>query len=205
MEILKYQKKILNHFTKFLKLCHSISFIPGLVIIPNFITEKEEKQLIKDLNNEEWSTALKRRTQHYGYEYSYNKKGILPAKEFPDFIQNLKDKIQPLLKTKPNQVIVNEYDPGQGIESHTDDVKYFKSEIAGLSISSQCCMLFTFGEYKIEVLLPRRSLLIMKDDARYLWKHGIIKRKSDMENGKRIKRTKRISITFRTVKSEYKP
>lgn len=45
------------------------------------------------------------------------------------------------------------------------------------------------------IYLEPRSLLILKDDARYKWKHGITSRKSD--NG--VKRQKRVSLTFRKV------
>jgi len=52
------------------------------------------------------------------------------------------------------------------------------------------------------ILLPVGSLAVMQDDARNLWTHEIVKRKSDEIDGKRIKRDTRISITFRTVSDE---
>lgn len=57
---------------------------------------------------------------------------------------------------------------------------------------------------KLEIGLPIGSLLVFGDDARYLWTHEIRKRQSDNINGKRVKRSDRISVTFRTVKDEYK-
>jgi len=44
-----------------------ISPLPGLIIIPNFITKDEEEQLINEINNNEWNNDLHRLTQHYGY------------------------------------------------------------------------------------------------------------------------------------------
>lgn len=54
----------------------------------------------------------------------------------------------------------------------------------------------------ISVALPRRSLLIMTDEVRYGWKHGITPRKIDVirnDDGHLTAkyRTKRISYTFR--------
>lgn len=47
--------------------------------------------------------------------------------------------------------------------------------------------------------LAQRSLLCIVDKARYEWKHGIVARKSDAINGKRIQRERRLSLTFRKV------
>jgi hypothetical protein len=43
------------------------------------------------------------------------------------------------------------------------------------------------------------SLLVMKDEARYKWTHGIAKRKSDRYRGRTIVRRRRVSLTFRKV------
>lgn len=57
---------------------------------------------------------------------------------------------------------------------------------------------------KIPVWLASRSLIVLKDDARYKWLHGIAPRKTDprnadMQDGKRQERGRRISLTFRKV------
>lgn len=56
-------------------------------------------------------------------------------------------------------------------------------------------------EYEFSTILPRRSLLIMNKYARYIWSHSIKNRKTDDTIDAKIKRGKRISITFRTLKS----
>ena len=43
----------------------------------------------------------------------------------------------------------------------------------------------------------------MKDEARNLWTHEIISKKSDKINGVTTKRDTRISITFRTVADQF--
>lgn len=52
----------------------------------------------------------------------------------------------------------------------------------------------------IPVLLEKKSLVIMKEESRYLWKHSIKCVKNNIIKGKRIPRGERLSITFRIVK-----
>ena len=51
--------------------------IPGLYIINNFIEQDEEQHLINFIDSQEWNTSLQRRTQHYGYTYSYGSNATL--------------------------------------------------------------------------------------------------------------------------------
>lgn len=103
--------------------------------------------------------------------------------------------------TLPDQVIVNEYEPGQGIANHTDCKTCFRDTIISLSLNSPCVMDFTNPkkDLKKSLLLEPRSLIILKGEARYEWAHGIAKRKSDNFQGQIFRRTRRISLTFRTV------
>jgi alkylated DNA repair dioxygenase AlkB len=52
---------------------------------------------------------------------------------------------------------------------------------------------------KLEVMLEPRSLVIISDEARHNWTHGISARKSDNFNGIKTERQLRISMTFRNV------
>ncbi len=102
-----------------------------------------------------------------------------------------------LFLTKPNQVIINEYLPGQGIGRHVDCAPCFGPQIATLSLGSPCEMHFrnvVTGEV-INLTLAVNSLLILNGPSRYDWTHEISARKAD--NG--ISRTRRVSVTFRTV------
>ena len=51
----------------------------------------------------------------------------------------------------------------------------------------------------IDVYLPPRSLLVLTGESRQLWKHGIAARKSDLVNGVRVKRERRVSLSFREI------
>jgi alkylated DNA repair dioxygenase AlkB len=74
--------------------------------------------------------------------------------------------------------------------------------IASLSLGGACVMRFAHRASGAVVELPLlpRSLLILQGPARYEWTHAIPARKSDPTTGGRIPRTRRVSLTFRTVR-----
>ncbi len=98
-------------------------------------------------------------------------------------------------------IIINEYEPGQGIAPHIDCQPCFTGTIISLSLGSACVMDLMHKETREEkqLLLEPRSLLLMKEEARYKWTHGIAKRKSDRYEGRTITRRRRVSLTFRKV------
>ncbi|KAJ1500025.1 hypothetical protein HMI55_004098 [Coelomomyces lativittatus] len=103
-----------------------------------------------------------------------------------------------------DQVIVNEYLADQGIMPHVDAPKLFGRVIVSLSLLSDCVMSFTFVKEPFQsymVHLPKRSLLIMSEDARYLFKHGISKEiTQSLSIGKTIHRApRRVSLTYRKI------
>ena len=182
------------------------TFIPGLTYIPNYIDQQQEAELTRIIDAQPWITELKRRVQHYGYRYDYKARSIANAERLgmlPDWLEpyGLMMYNIGMLSARPDQVIINEYQPGQGIAPHIDCVPCFGRAIASISLCSSCIMDFTHSKTgeKTSLLLEPRSLLLLTDDARYLWKHGIAHRKMDRHQGQSIKRGRRISLTFRKV------
>lgn len=179
--------------------------IPGLRLVCDFLTLEEEQRVIDHIYSGQWNTALTRRTQHYGHTYDYTNKNVL-AKDvvtppIPDWCTFIIDRLmdQGVLETVPDQLIVNEYQPGQGIHAHVDNVASFADGIVSISLCSDIVMDFIPGDgkgEKVELSLPKRSLLSLHGDARYKWRHGISARKSD--HGK--PRRRRVSLTFRKLK-----
>jgi alkylated DNA repair dioxygenase AlkB len=177
--------------------------IPGLTIIEDFITDVEHDRLINEINKGEWMNSLKRRVQHYGYKYDYVSKNaddyLGPLPKFSDVVTERI--VENGLMKKPEQCIINEYEPGQGISPHIDSPSKFGDEVISVSLGSSIVMDFygPNGE-KIPVFLPKKSLFLIESDARFKWKHSIAGRKKDqLENGKILIRKKRISLTFRTM------
>ena len=57
----------------------------------------------------------------------------------------------------------------------------------------------------VNVVLPRRSLLVLRGEARYAWTHAIPARKTDSINGVVTPRGRRVSATFRVIRRENRP
>lgn len=176
----------------------AIPTIPGLTYIPDFITQDQESALIASIDDQPWLNDLKRRVQHYGYKYDYKARAVTDESylgPLPEWIKPVAQK----LPFKPDQAIVNEYLPGQGISAHVDCVPCFDNTIASLSLGSGAIMQFTKDGEKQELYLKPRSLIVLSGEARYEWTHAISARKSDVVNGFKIGRERRISLTFRHV------
>ena len=180
--------------------------VTGLKYIPEFIDQSEHNYLIKQVDNQPWLSDLKRRVQHYGYKYNYKARKIdtsMHIGALPDWASDLAYKLynNNFIDSIPDQVIINEYLPGQGISSHIDCVPCFSNTIISLSLGSACIMDFTNPsiDEKIPILLEPKSIVILKEDARYKWNHSIAARKTDKFQETVIKRERRISLTFRKV------
>ncbi len=178
--------------------------IPGLSYIPDFITQDEESALIAKIDEQPWLNDLKRRVQHYGYKYDYKARAVNDDAylgPLPEWLLPLcqKPHKEQIFAALPDQVIVNEYLPGQGISTHVDCVPCFGDTIASLSLGSGAIMQFTKGNEKQEIYLEPRSLIALSGPARYEWQHAIPARKTDAVNGFKIERNRRLSLTFRNV------
>jgi alkylated DNA repair dioxygenase AlkB len=176
--------------------------IPGLKYVPDYITTDQQRRLLKHIDMQEWITELKRRVQHYGYKYGYKSPHKLtPIGKLPQWASYLAKKLHEdgLTPTISDQVIVNEYQPGQGISPHVDLEDCFDDTIVSISMLSPCVMEFIHTETreKVETLLMPRSAIVLSGEARHDWKHAIPQRKTDIYQGQKIERERRVSMTFR--------
>lgn len=176
--------------------------IPGLEIILEWISPEEEMEILNEIYHREWyqdGVIKNRRVQHYGFEFDYSTNSI--GKELapiPDFLKRYSGDC--------DQITINEYPPGVGIAPHVDTHSAFENGIFSLSLGSNSVMIFSRKneldeKKKIQFAIPRRSLLIMKDEARFNWNHQIPARKYDKISGKVQKRGIRVSLTFRKVRN----
>jgi alkylated DNA repair dioxygenase AlkB len=176
----------------------SVPEIPGLQYLPDFITVNEGRALIEAIDGQPWLNDLKRRVQHYGYKYDYKARAVTAGSylgPLPDWLVPVSQK----LPFKPDQAIVNEYLPGQGISAHVDCVPCFADTIASLSLGSGAVMQFANGQKKHDLYLEPCSLIILSGPSRYEWTHAISARKSDVVGDFKIERGRRVSLTFRTM------
>jgi alkylated DNA repair dioxygenase AlkB len=179
--------------------------IDGLLLIDNYLNWEEQLNLCRQIDLQHWDTTLKRRVQHYGYRYDYQRRGVESSfiGELPEWIKefttDLKNK--KITDLDFDQIIINEYQPGQGISGHVDCISCFGDTIISMSILGGCIMSFQHigTKQQVDIYLKAGSLLVMSGEARYNWKHGIPGRKSDTVNGLKMMRSRRLSLTFRKV------
>ena len=181
----------------------------GITYVPNFIAARESNNLLSRIDAKPWSHDLKRRVQHYGWRYDYSSRFVseqMKTEPLPDFVAALAHKLHERgwFDSIPDQVIVNEYEPGQGIAPHIDR-DCFGPTVATLSLGDRWPMQFiptdtTNATTNVEeVFLDVGSVLVLQKDARTKWLHGIAKRRSDGQRSNRRPRRRRVSVTFRTV------
>ena len=184
-----------------------VDVIRGLQYIPDYINKAQHDWLLSRIDNQQWLGDLKRRVQHYGFKYDYRARKVnleLRIGALPEWLQKLSRKLHRdgHMPETADQVIVNEYEPGQGISSHIDCEPCFKDTIVSLSLGSGCVMNFTnkFNrKHIIPIWLAPRSIVVLRDEARYEWLHGIAARKWDVWGNQRYERARRVSLTFRKV------
>jgi alkylated DNA repair dioxygenase AlkB len=188
------------------RIVNDTSKVSGLLYVPNFISDADERLLVETINAQSWLSDIKRRVQHYGYKYDYKARSIdysMFLGTLPLWAQKISRRLynEKFIDQEPDQVIVNEYLPGQGIANHVDCEPCFGETVISISLGSTCIMDFIDlgSKEKIEVLLEPRSLVIINGPARHSWTHGIAQRKTDVFKGTTYARKVRISMTFRKV------
>lgn len=185
---------------------------------------------VSDTPSENWIALSKRRVQHYGYAFNYLTNNVDPQRflgSLPPFAVEVVNELSHQFNSaessngiyaqeyaqlkralpngtwNPDQLTINEYRPGQGIPHHIDTHSAFDEAIVSVSIMGDTVMEFCHPDGKIgrkKIFVPRRSLLALTGDARYLWTHGITPRATDSIDGTLVPRGTRISLTYRTVK-----
>jgi alkylated DNA repair dioxygenase AlkB len=174
---------------------------PGFDYLDDFITHDEEQALLDFFAKiDNYKNTGSRRMLAYGYCYLKGEHGVSlhPASPIPDCVKPVLTRIEKKYDRKFDQLTVNEYLPGQGIDAHYDHRERFGPVIVGLSLGSGCGMIFE-GEnnFRREQFLKPRSLYMMSHRYRYPYTHRIRKVHSDTVDGQRVDRKTRISLTFR--------
>ena len=191
-----------------------ITSVPlGLEYHPRLLRPAEEHRLLALADDSDWLTDIARRVQHFGYKYDYTSRSLDETARIgplPEWLVQLSKLVREVASEETkrllnpdrpfDQAIINEYLPGQGIAPHIDR-DCFGPVVATVSLGSAinmdfCCRVT--GSEHTQRLIPC-SLLLLSGDARFKWRHGIAKRHSDTWNGHKIKRQRRVSITFRTI------
>lgn len=180
---------------------------PGARRVDDWVTEADEARLLAEIDAAPWRSDLRRRVQHHGWRYDYRARAVdasMSLGPLPAWAEALARRIaaEGYDDRAPDQVIVNEYLPGQGIARHVDCVPCFGPVVLSLTLGSGCVMDLYAPETRarLPVPLPRRSLLVLAGPSRSAWSHAIAARQNDVVGGVKVPRARRVSLTFRTVR-----
>jgi alkylated DNA repair dioxygenase AlkB len=178
-------------------------FLPeGFVYIPDFISEKEERELLQLISTIDLHTFIfqgfeaKRKSASFGVDYHFDSRKLTPGDPIPVGFHWLIDKAKSELSLEKEigEVLVLEYPEGAVINWHRDAPPF--DTIIGISLLSDCILkLRPQAKNKqsrgsvISLPIRRRSLYVMQGAARSEWQHSTAPAKS-----------LRYSVTLRTLK-----
>jgi alkylated DNA repair dioxygenase AlkB len=180
------------------------TFPDGFSYYPDFLTVSEEKRCIDAVMPLELHNLVfqgfeaKRKVQSFGFDYNFDKRSITKGKDIPGNLKFLIDKAANFLSlssTDLAEVLVTDYPKGSVINWHRDAPPF--DTIVGISLLADCD--FRLRPYKAEkkhksailhLTVQRRSLYIIRGEARNAWEHSISPVKE-----------RRFSITLRTLRA----
>jgi alkylated DNA repair dioxygenase AlkB len=173
--------------------------IPGLRIIPNYLTDQEHEALLKELRHVLDSSKIKSNP-------NYNRKIVNLYKhaitQYGNIAQSVKKPLQDkLISDEPDTLQVNQYTTEGGTPMHKD-AKSVGDVISMYSFLSKAVMTLSkksddgLSTDVVKVLLEPKSLLILENDARHKWDHGIEVGKEHKFGDKTIEKGERISLVF---------
>lgn len=113
----------------------AIPAVPGLCLLPHFITSDEEASILSFLSTQIWRTDLQRRCLHFGGTYCLfnpqdrlSKPEIKQALPMPEELTWLLDRFVERgvykAEERPQYCIVNEYIGAQGISAHVENFSF---------------------------------------------------------------------------------
>lgn len=173
---------------------------PGLIFVPEFLSEREESELLVFIRGLEFRSfqmhgvTAKRRIRQFGLHYAFQSYELTPADPIPEAFSGIRGRAAELAGIEAAEwaeALVTEYRPGAGIGWHRDAPAF--GVVAGISLAGACRMRFQTGsgaERRTAAMeLPARSMYLLTGEARWKWQHMIPPT-----------REPRYSITFRTLR-----
>ncbi|XP_022608303.1 alpha-ketoglutarate-dependent dioxygenase alkB homolog 7, mitochondrial [Seriola dumerili] len=167
-----------------------------------FISEEEEGVLLRELEPglkkkryefDHWDDAI------HGYRETERVRWGAACEEVLNRVRSVAfPEGSPLL----GPVHILDLDKTGYIKPHIDSVKFCGNTIAGLSLLSDSIMRLVKEDASnewLDLLLPRRSLYILRDQARYNFTHEILKDEESVFSGQRVPRQRRISVICRNL------
>ena len=179
--------------------------IPGLVVHRDWVDRAYERELLAHIDAGAWDSDFRRRIQLYGLGYERGDDGGATrwVRDFPGWLERLAARLvgDGWLPHMPDNCVINDYAPGVGIGPHTD-FPAFAAPLVALSLLSDVVLDFSRRDVpgSVPVVVPARSLWSASGEARWRWMHAIAARRSDVIDGVRVRRDRRVSLTFRVAR-----
>ncbi|KAF5881809.1 alpha-ketoglutarate-dependent dioxygenase alkB 7, mitochondrial [Clarias magur] len=180
-----------------------LSAVRGHVrVLQNFISEEEEQAFLTELE-----PGLKRKR----YEWDHWDDAIHGFRETERLqwggvcaavVERIRAQAFPQGCPLLGPVHVLDLDKTGFIKAHVDSVKFCGSTIAGVSLLSDSIMRLVHEQNpaeRVDLLLQRRSLYILRDEVRFKFTHEILKDEDSYFSGRRIPRLRRISVICRNL------
>jgi len=175
----------------------------GLTLIPAFITEAEEEALFGEVNP--YLRRLRYEANHWDdaiHDYRETEKPNWNDKNSL-VIERLKRVAFGHGSTTPlSHVHVLDVSEKGYIKPHIDAVRFCGNTVAGISLLTDSVMRFVHESQpsrRASLLLPRRSLYVMRDEARFRYTHEILRSEESTFGGQQIPKGRRISIICRNA------
>lgn len=156
----------------------------GLIYVPGFVTEAEERDVLAVLATFELrpyvlhDTPSRRLVRSFGLTLVAGADDAVPAAPIPAGLEWLRNRCAGLMEREPGELadlLVTRYPPGAGIGWHRDAPQF--GEVSGVSLLTACRMRFRRGRPRAwetaELTLESRSAYLLSGPARAQWQHHI--------------------------------
>lgn len=183
----------------------------GFKVLPNFISDDEHDRLLKDANS--FLAKKSFLNDHFDGVITGYREGLMNLSQADNLVELSKRVYNHFPKpSSPLMPSVHfiELQKNGSIGKHVDSIKFSGNVVAGISLQSDCVMhlypvnIGSDGGENIhsfpfvDVLIPKKSLYIMSDEARYHWAHSIPSGEPTFLT-KSVPRERRISMIFRNA------
>ena len=175
---------------RFLAEVHGVATpaISGVAHVQHWLSAVEEAELLRcadTVPNSAWTTLRGRRLQQFGGQ-PVSPPEQMVQEPLPGWVQSVCDALVAAgvfpEDAPPNHVLLNEYQPGQGIEHHKDGPLYLPL-VAIVSLGSHAAFEFLEEDTRrrplARLLLPRRGLLVFDGEAYTNALHGVTRATED--------------------------
>ncbi|KAJ3589868.1 hypothetical protein NHX12_010709 [Muraenolepis orangiensis] len=195
---------------------------PGVFLWEDFLSEEEEKALVRQMDKDVWILSQSgRKKQDFGPKVNFKKRKVRLGgfQGLPAISQALVERMvqEPLLAGfQPVEQCNLNYHPerGSSIDPHLDDswlwgerlvtVNMLSDSVLTMSLQAVQALELRPGsekeeeerEVQVAVRLPRRSLVVLYGEARHKWKHAVHRR--DVA-------ARRLCSTYRELSAEFLP